>query len=367
LERAGYAPFSVELTHFIDGVQRTSKVLEIRWQAKGFGTVPMFVAQVACIVLRREARSLSVCGTESTAHTLVEVPIEFLCRNARKSVRTAFEHLRSHPSFQWVDTSYDTRQSDVPTDAIQIPPLHGYYQRIPDEEFRSRLSDPNWLCNQSRKWTAKSRDAMEQQVLDRLAGNYGKATTDSLHYRLFVRDGTLTAARGPFVTSAIGISKSFNTRFLAPHLQTRVIALPEYHRTPVFRFQRATRGLEPDEVEAEEEPLTKSPQKHTVLSWYVRIREFPRSLPYWGLVRVELHPNLLGCRGSSDRWTADDSKLISAISGAIIAEASPTSHPDPRWHNLLYPIRCCERFARARMIPHDTVKHLSMWGVHRDD
>jgi hypothetical protein len=362
LDPSSFNPYSVEFTHFFDGAQRTSRIMEIPWQSRGFSTVPMFIAQIACIVLTRHDRKLDCVGP-SQFQTLVEVPIRFLNRNARRDVREAFEGLRSHHSFRWVDTSYATKQSDGPqSDAIQVPPLRGYYHRIHDAEFKENLSDPNWLSNQTKKWTMKYRDAMEQMVFDHLAEHYGKVTQDGQHFRFFVKDGTLSAVRGRFVTSAIGVSKSFNTRFLEPHLQTKVMNLHSFHRTPVFKFERDARGTEPDEVEAEEAPATRSPQKHTVLSWYVRIRRRERSVPDWGLLRVEIHPRLLPCNGSADRWTADDSTIISAISAALIREAHPTSQPDFRWHNLLYPIKICEGYARSRMIPHGTVKHLFVWG-----
>jgi len=361
--RSSYEPYSVDFTHFVDGVQRTSRVREIPYRSDGFGAVPMLIAQVACIALERVDRKLRYCADESQFKTLVEVPIEFLIRNARKEVSEVFRALPKHPSFEWVDTSYATRQVDEDDgDAIKVPPLRGYYPRISDAEFKEKVSDPNWLSNHSRKWTTKHRDATEQSVFDHLAEHYGKVTDDDQHFRFFVKDGTLSSVRGKFVTSAIGVSKSFNTRFLDPHLQTRVINLQGYHRTPVFKFERDARGTEPDEVESEEEPRIRSPQKHTVASWYVRIREMNRSVPYWGLLRVEIHPSLLPCKGSADRWSEDDSRLVSAISAALIAEANPTSHPDARWHNLLYPIKFCETFARSRMIPHETVKHLFMWG-----
>ncbi len=363
IDPSSYEPYSVEFTHFIDGVQRTSRIRDIPWQTNGFNTVPMLIAQIACVVLERFNRKLLFCPERSQFRTLVEVPIRFLLRNARKEVSEAFKALRVDSSFEWIDTSYATQQSDeTDGDTIQVPPLKGYYQRISDGEFKENLSDPNWLRDHSRKWTTKQRDALEQRVLDELVKYYDRVSKDERHFRFFVRDGTLTSVRGKFVTSAIGVSKSFNTRFLVPHLQVRVLNLPSYHRTPAFKFEREARGTEPDEVEAEEEPRTKSPQKHTVISWYVRIRMFDRSVPYWGLLRVEIHPSLLPCTGSADRWTEDDSRLISAISAALINEANPTSHPDMRWHNLLYPIKVCESFAKSRMIPHETVKHLFMWG-----
>jgi hypothetical protein len=360
-----WVPFSVQLTHFLDGTQRTSSIREIPWQKQGFSTVPFFVAQTTCIVLRRQDRRLSVNKELSYFQILLEVPIRFLARNAHKEVAKAFNELKAYSSFRdflWVDTSYRT-QVDTENDpeGIHLEHLEGKYAPIPDGQFKEALADPNWLSSQSRKWTMKYRDALEQAVFNKLADQLDKPTADGKHFRLAVRDGTLTAVRGKFAQTAIGLSKSFNTRFLEPHLQTRVLALPKWHRTPVFKFSRDARGTEPDEAEFEDGPALKSPQKHTRLSWYVRIRQHDPTMPFRGILRVEIHPNLLPSAGSADRWQEDDSRIVSAISGAIVEEANPTSHPDPRWHNLVYPICMCERYARARMIPHDTIRYMH-WG-----
>jgi hypothetical protein len=360
-----WKPYCVELTHFLDGTQRTSGIRQIRWQKQGFGTVPFFIAQTACVVLRREGRRLSTCIDVVSKRILLEAPIRFLQRNARREVADAFRSLESLGTFRdflWVDTSYNTSaDTENSADARPFEHLAGKYAPIPDEDFRRNLSDPYWLCTQSRKWTMKYRDALEQDVFDRLSERLGEPTSDHRSYRFAVRDGTLTSARGKLVRSAIGLSKSFNTRFLEPHLQTRVLALPTSYRSPVFKFQRHARGTEPDEVEYEDGPPAKSPQKHTMLSWYVQIRPNNPTAPYQGVLRVEVHPNLLPSSGRGDRWTEADSRLVSAISAAVIEEASPTSHPDPRWHNLIYPIAMCERYARARMIPHDSIRYMS-WG-----
>jgi hypothetical protein len=359
-----WEPYSVELTHFLDGTQRTSSIRQIRWQKQGFGTVPLFVAQTACIVLRREARRLSVCRNIVSSRVILEAPIRFLERNARKEVAEAFGELKGRGTFRdflWVDTSYDTKVNDADVESVPFEHLDGQYAAIPDVEFRSNLADPNWLSDHSRKWTMKYRDGLEQEVFNQLSDQLGPPTTDRRRYRFAVRDGTLTSARGKFVGSAIGLSKSFNTRFLDPHLQTRVLALPTEHRSPVFKFAREARGMEPDEVEYEDGVPTKSPQKHTMLSWYVQIRPNDPTAPYQGILRVEVHPSLLPCLGKGDRWTETDSRLVTAMSAAVIAEASPTSHPDHRWHNLIYPICMCERYARARMIPHDSIRYMN-WG-----
>jgi len=363
-----WAPYSVQFTHFLDGTQRTSSIREIPWQKQGYGTVPFFVAQISCIVLQRDARRLSVSTELSSFRVLLEVPIRFLARNAQKDVASAFKELKAHDSYReflWVDTSFRTQaNTDDDPEAIPVPPLDGKYTPIPDAEFRQEAADPNWLSSLSRKWTMKYRDALEQAVFDKLSDQLGKPTTDGKHFRLAVRDGTLTSVRGKFAQTAIGLSKSFNTRYLEPHLQTRVLALLMWHRTPVFKFTRDARGTEPDEAEFEDGPPPKSPQKHTRLSWYVRIRQIERTIPFLGILRVEIHPSLLPSGGSADRWGEADSRIVSAISAAIVEEANPTSHPDPRWHNLIYPISLCERYARARMIRHDTIRYMN-WGQRK--
>lgn len=362
LDAKEYTDFSIKFSYFIDGIQRTSKIRDIAWQSKGYSTVPFLIAQLACIVIKRSNREIQPYVKHSKFKILFEVPIEFLKGNARRSVKEKFEKLQEDKSFDWLDTSYGTVQVDRNEDArSEVSGIKGYYKRIPDSEFREKVVDPNWLANHSRKWTTKCRDQLEQDVFDKLAEETGKAAKDEKNFDFIVKDGTITSKRGKFLQSAIGISKSFNTRFLEPAQQTKVVNLPAYHRSPVFKFTRDTKGTEPDEAESEE-PRSKIAETHTVATWYLRLREIDRILPYWGLIRIELHPHLLPCRGSADRWSKADSLLVSSISSSLIAEASPTSHPDPRWHNLLYPIKLCEKYGKSKLIPHETVRYMFNWG-----
>ena len=72
-----------------------------------------------------------------------------------------------------------------------------------------------------------------------------------------------------------------------------------------------------------------------VRSFYLRLRPHDGRDIFWGLVRVEM-------ARSHPVSTAD------VIAGWLLAELVPVSLPDARWDRLIYPIRDCEQFLRAR-------------------
>jgi hypothetical protein len=79
------------------------------------------------------------------------------------------------------------------------------------------------------------------------------------------------------------------------------------------------------------------PEVGEVYSWYVRLRPAAGHDIYWGLARIE---------GRADPETLDTADEVSRW---LLSEVAPLALPDPRWHVLLYPIRDCEQFLRARM------------------
>lgn len=82
-----------------------------------------------------------------------------------------------------------------------------------------------------------------------------------------------------------------------------------------------------------------APEKRaSVASWYLRIRDARGRDPMWGLVRVEV---AAGPSGDALTQRADE------VSRWILAEVSPVSLPDGRWHTMLYGVRDCEEFLRA--------------------
>lgn len=130
-------------------------------------------------------------------------------------------------------------------------------------------------------------------------------------------DGTLTISPDLAVCpQAVGVVKSHRTRFFDGSDARTVLGLRHGERTSVF------------------EPLTR--RFTPVHSWYLRLRPENGRGVLWGLVRVET------AAGSDSADRAD------LISGWLLKEVSPPALPDARWDRLLYPIRDCEQFLRAR-------------------
>jgi hypothetical protein len=118
--------------------------------------------------------------------------------------------------------------------------------------------------------------------------------------------------------SAIGLVKSHRTLYVSGTSLAVVLALRERERSSVF--------------------LVSPERRASVASWYLRIRNPLGRDPMWGLARVEM---AAGPRGGELTRRAD------AVSRWILAEVSPVSLPDGRWHTMLYGVRDCEEFLRA--------------------
>jgi hypothetical protein len=128
-------------------------------------------------------------------------------------------------------------------------------------------------------------------------------------------DGNLTISQ--HLTNcerAIGLIKSHRTRFFDGDAARTVLDLKVGERTSLFEPRR---------------------RNFTVRSFYLRLRPHDQRDIFWGLVRVEL----------ARTHTA---AMADVISGWLLAETAPVSLPDARWDRLIYPIRDCEQFLRAR-------------------
>jgi hypothetical protein len=116
---------------------------------------------------------------------------------------------------------------------------------------------------------------------------------------------------------AIGLVKSHRTQFLDRAAMAEVLGMDGGWRSPVFKPVR--------------------PEIGEVYSWYLRLRPPVGRDIYWGLARIE---------GRADPDTVE---LADEVSRWLLHETAPLSLPDPRWDVLLYPIRDCETYLRARM------------------
>ena len=129
-------------------------------------------------------------------------------------------------------------------------------------------------------------------------------------------DGSITLS--PDVAAckhAVGLIKSHRTRFFDGAESRTILDLKVGERTSVF--EPRTRNLTP------------------VRSFYLRLRPHDQRDIFWGLVRVEM--------ARSHAFAFAD-----VVSGWLLAETAPISLPDARWDRLIYPIRDCEQFLRAR-------------------
>jgi hypothetical protein len=127
-------------------------------------------------------------------------------------------------------------------------------------------------------------------------------------------DGNLASPGLAQCDRTIGLIKSHRTRFFDGVDARTVLDLKVGERTSLF------------------EPRTRN---FTVRSFYLRLRAHDQRDIFWGLVRVEI-------ARVHDGATAD------VVSGWLLAETAPVSLPDARWDRLIYPIRDCEQFLRAR-------------------
>ena len=132
---------------------------------------------------------------------------------------------------------------------------------------------------------------------------------------LFVDGGISRSARVSASSCAIGVIKSHRTLYVEGDALRIVMGLRRGERSSIFRVSPRSR--------------------HSVLSWYLRLREAEGHDPMWGLVRVEA----ADCERPAER--ADE------VSRWIIAETSPLALPDGRWDKMSYGIRDCEEFLRA--------------------
>lgn len=354
-------PNNVKITfkYFIDGIQRTTPIGKIRLRKNSFETVPVHFAQLGAVLLKRENRALS--REDEGIKFLIEYPNSFV--RSETNVDALKDDLLGRIStstggtVQAVDTSYripHLRESEKGSfDDVQT--IDGLkYPRIDNDDLWKWCADPAQFRNQARRWTTRYRDLLEHSIFNKALEQFSSAVLVGTKYEFVLKDGPLTHIRGGFTNAAIGIVKSFRTIFLERTHMTKVFGLPYGYRSPVFTKKRPEG--DPEEIEIYD--VDADNKRHTLASWYLRIRPVENHDPTWGLLRVEMHTESLPCQGHIGQWSEQDTFVIDEISRQLSFEASPSSHPDPRWHNLIYPIRCCENFLRSRIVPHVTARYL---------
>ncbi len=177
----------------------------------------------------------------------------------------------------------------------------------------SRCEDPHpiRLAEEGRAAVKIRRSIIERKLAKRWAGSGPPEGWLLVDGGLAVEPALLKSGR------AIGLVKSHRTQYLDRAAMADVLRMEGAHRSSVFKPIR--------------------PEIGEVYSWYMRLRTPAGHDIYWGLARLE------GRAGAETLDMADE------VSRWLLAEVTPLALPDPRWHVLLYPVRDCEQFLRARM------------------
>jgi hypothetical protein len=132
---------------------------------------------------------------------------------------------------------------------------------------------------------------------------------------LFIDGGISGSGRVASASCAVGVIKSHHTLFADGEALDVVMSLRRGERSSVFA------------------PPTRA--RHSVISWYLRLRDPRGHDAMFGLVRIEA------------AMGGDVAARANEISRWVLAEASPLSLPDGRWDRMAYGIRDCEQFLRA--------------------
>lgn len=348
----------VDFRYFMDGIQRTTPIGRVRLRKNTFETVPIHLAQIGTVLLKRENRKL--IQEDERIQILLEYPGAFVQSESNISAlkEDLLEAVRSQVGnvVLGVDTSFSVKKlrTNEALPGLQVKEIDGIqYPRVPNDELWKWCADPAQFRGQARRWTTRFRDIEEQRLYDNALKRLTDHPTGSPH-SFVIKDGPLTHTRGGVTKMALGVIKSFSTIFLDRSQMTKVLGLVYGYRSPVFTKRRPEGDLEEEEIY----DFETADKKLTLVSWYVRIRPVANHDPMWGLLRIEMHSDVLPCKGHAARWDEKDTLLIDAISRQLSTEVSPSSHPDPRWHNLIYPIKSCEFFLRSRILPHATAHHL---------
>jgi hypothetical protein len=132
---------------------------------------------------------------------------------------------------------------------------------------------------------------------------------------LLVDGGISGSPEGAHSDLVVGVVKSHRTLYADAAALPLVLGLREGERTTAVRMR--------------------SPRRHPVASWYLRLREAAGRGPLFGLVRVEIAvPGDLTARADLvSRW--------------LLAERTPVSLPDSRWDVMVYGVRECEQYLSA--------------------
>jgi len=111
------------------------------------------------------------------------------------------------------------------------------------------------------------------------------------------------------------------------------------HHACYFDFidQQRIYNMEKGQRSSVFQPVNKNGKKENVFSWYLRIHYNKRNgVNDFGIIRVEIPANEKLLRQADE------------ISSWILLETKPVSFPASRWDRMIYPIKYCEDYLKAK-------------------
>ena len=169
---------------------------------------------------------------------------------------------------------------------------------------------PHLLLQRAVHTVQRQREELERELAERWCRVRGQP--------LLVDGGLPPGGACRALRYCVGAVKSHNTLYATGPLLESILALPVGWRSPAIRVERHWAP-----------PCT---------SWYLRLHPPAPDDPLRGLLRVEAALEA----GPSLTEEAD------TISGWLLNERAPLALPDSRWPVLLYGIRDCEEWLRAK-------------------
>jgi len=350
----------INFRYFLDGIQQTCWIKNIPILKSG-EKVPYHAGQVGAVVIERSKRKLIVIKELSRVEFNILIPFSFI-RDITdiQDIKNFMEKdINNLCGFTLQDTSFNPAPKTKNGSIIYSKEGKEIHDRISNRELKKNFSDINYFRKLHMKWNVRNRALLEKNIYDNFAYYIEKINkkTDSNYF--IILDGTLTDVRGDILLNSIGIIKSHRQRFLDSKKHNKILQLKSFCRSPVFLVGPF------DESSIEESLDRKNFRKVSKrISWYLRIRKMEHFIPTWGLLRIEMYPKLLPHKGSADLWDENDSLFINSISQKIIDERFPTSHPDKRWANLLYPIYKCEQYLKSIVVPRSVIKYIASTPIY---
>lgn len=217
--------------------------------------------------------------------------------------------IRARPDSRLITWRYQYAEGLYLSFSQLAPPELAELARLGIQLHDLGISEPQFNLQKEKavEMITKQRSRLEAELIKTWIQHHGVGD------RWLVVDGSLSISQlGAAHPRLVGLIKSHNTQYFSFPDQGVILQLQFGDRSSLFQPKGRY-------------PLT---------SWYLRMRDAKHQDQYFGLIRVEV--------------ANQSAALANQISQWILTERRPLALPDQRWDKMIYPIRDCEQFLRAK-------------------